>query len=95
MHGHDSKVHVSDYKVGGHNVLYSSAEVFTWSAQVVHCVFETIADQMPGSHMATSQYSSCTVERANTTNLPCRMAVKPRSGKAMVSKSARRVAPLS
>lgn len=30
LHGRDSKVHVSDYKVGGHNVLYSSAEVFTW-----------------------------------------------------------------
>ncbi|KAK5163099.1 uncharacterized protein LTR77_010883 [Saxophila tyrrhenica] len=32
LHGRDSKVHVSDYKVGGHNVLYSSAEVFTWES---------------------------------------------------------------
>ncbi|GAB7360574.1 hypothetical protein MBLNU230_g0458t1 [Neophaeotheca triangularis] len=28
--GRDSKVHVSDYKVGKHNLLYSSAEIFTW-----------------------------------------------------------------
>jgi hypothetical protein len=30
LHGRDSKVHVTDYDVGGHNVLYSSAEIFTW-----------------------------------------------------------------
>ena len=30
LHGRDSKVHVSDYDVGGHNLLYSSAEIFTW-----------------------------------------------------------------
>lgn len=28
--GRDSKVHVVDYDVGGTNVLYSTAEVFTW-----------------------------------------------------------------
>ncbi|KAK3720145.1 hypothetical protein LTR37_003969 [Vermiconidia calcicola] len=32
LHGRDSKVHVSDYVVGGHNVLYSSAEIFTWQS---------------------------------------------------------------
>lgn len=30
LHGRDSKFHVSDYDVGGINLLYSTAEIFTW-----------------------------------------------------------------
>ncbi|WPH04456.1 glycoside hydrolase family 35 protein [Acrodontium crateriforme] len=30
LHGRDSKFHVTDYDVGGINVLYSTAEIFTW-----------------------------------------------------------------
>jgi hypothetical protein len=30
LHGRDSKVHVTDYNVGGTKLLYSTAEVFTW-----------------------------------------------------------------
>ena len=30
LNGRDSKVHVTDYDVGGINLLYSTAEVFTW-----------------------------------------------------------------
>ncbi|KAM3084281.1 hypothetical protein ACMFMF_001638 [Clarireedia jacksonii] len=30
LHGRDSKIHVVDYDVGGINLIYSSAEVFTW-----------------------------------------------------------------
>lgn len=30
LNGRDSKVHVTDYDVGGLNLLYSSAEIFTW-----------------------------------------------------------------
>ncbi|RLL97383.1 hypothetical protein CFD26_106997 [Aspergillus turcosus] len=30
LNGRDSKVHVVDYNVGGTNILYSTAEVFTW-----------------------------------------------------------------
>lgn len=30
LHGRDSKIHVVDYDVAGTNVLYSTAEVFTW-----------------------------------------------------------------
>lgn len=30
LNGRDSKIHVVDYDVAGTNVLYSSAEVFTW-----------------------------------------------------------------
>ena len=30
LNGHDSKIHVTDYDVGGTNMLYSSAEIFTW-----------------------------------------------------------------
>lgn len=30
LHGRDSKIHVVDYDVAGTNILYSTAEVFTW-----------------------------------------------------------------
>ncbi|KAI4124293.1 MAG: hypothetical protein LQ338_004868 [Usnochroma carphineum] len=30
LHGRDSKIHVTDYDVGGLNLLYTSAEIFTW-----------------------------------------------------------------
>lgn len=30
INGRDSKIHVTDYDVGGFNLLYSSAEIFTW-----------------------------------------------------------------
>ena len=30
LHGRDSKIFVSDYDAGGINVLYSTAEIFTW-----------------------------------------------------------------
>ena len=30
LNGRDSKWHVTDYDVGGANLLYSSAEIFTW-----------------------------------------------------------------
>ncbi|KAF7912608.1 uncharacterized protein EAF01_001629 [Botrytis porri] len=31
MNGRDSKIHVTDYDVGGINMIYSSAEVFSWA----------------------------------------------------------------
>lgn len=31
LHGRDSKIHVTDYDVGGLNLIYSSAEIFTWT----------------------------------------------------------------
>lgn len=31
LNGRDSKIHVTDYDVGGINLVYSSAEVFTWA----------------------------------------------------------------
>ncbi|KAK5991023.1 putative beta-galactosidase A [Cladobotryum mycophilum] len=30
LHGRDSKFHVTDYPVGDYNLLYSTAEIFTW-----------------------------------------------------------------
>ncbi|EME80492.1 glycoside hydrolase family 35 protein [Pseudocercospora fijiensis CIRAD86] len=30
LHGRDSKIYVTDYDVGGINLLYSTAEIFTW-----------------------------------------------------------------
>jgi beta-galactosidase GanA len=31
LNGRDSKIHVTDYDLGGINLLYSSAEIFTWA----------------------------------------------------------------
>lgn len=31
MNGRDSKIHVTDYDIGGINVVYSSAEIFSWA----------------------------------------------------------------
>lgn len=30
LNGRDSKIHVTDYDVAGTNILYSTAEIFTW-----------------------------------------------------------------
>jgi len=30
LNGRDTKIHVSDYDLGGINLIYSSAEIFTW-----------------------------------------------------------------
>ncbi|KAL2002782.1 hypothetical protein VTN02DRAFT_5941 [Thermoascus thermophilus] len=30
LNGRDSKIHVTDYNIGGTNILYSTAEIFTW-----------------------------------------------------------------
>jgi len=30
LNGRDSKIHVTDYDLGGISMLYSSAEIFTW-----------------------------------------------------------------
>lgn len=32
LNGRDSKIHVTDYDVGGHNLIYSSAEIYTHGA---------------------------------------------------------------
>ena len=39
----DSKVHVTDYDVGGINLLYSSAEIFTWFVPHFDCSASMIA----------------------------------------------------
>jgi hypothetical protein len=30
LNGRDSKIHVSDYAIGGLNIVYSTGEIFTW-----------------------------------------------------------------
>lgn len=32
LNGRDTKIHVTDYDVGGFNILYSTAEIFTWKS---------------------------------------------------------------
>lgn len=38
LHGRDSKIHVVDYNVAGTNIIYSTAEVFTWKQFADHKV---------------------------------------------------------
>ncbi|KAI9675968.1 MAG: hypothetical protein M1822_008354 [Bathelium mastoideum] len=38
LNGRDSKIHVTDYDVGGINLLYSSAEIFTWKKDAIKTV---------------------------------------------------------
>jgi hypothetical protein len=61
LHGRDSKVHVSDYKVGGHNVLYSSAEIFTWKSYGDRTVLVVYGG--PGEHheLAVSKGGEATI----------------------------------
>lgn len=34
LNGRDSKIHVTDYDLGGLTLLYSTAEVFTWYIEI-------------------------------------------------------------
>jgi beta-galactosidase len=38
LNGRDSKIHVVDYDVAGTNIIYSTAEIFTWKQFVDHKV---------------------------------------------------------
>jgi len=48
LNGRDSKIHVTDYDVGGQNLLYSSAEIFTWKKDSSKTVL--IVYGGPGEH---------------------------------------------
>ena len=48
LNGRDSKIHVADYEVGGFNLLYSSAEIFTWLASSTKTVLVVYGG--PGEH---------------------------------------------
>ncbi|OCL03153.1 glycoside hydrolase family 35 protein [Glonium stellatum] len=60
LNGRDSKIHVSDYDIGGVNIVYSTAEVFTWkkySSKTVLIVYGGPGEQ----HEIAIQASSATI----------------------------------
>ena len=61
LHGRDSKVHTSDYKVGGHNVLYSSAEIFTWKSYADRTVLVVYGGEGEHHELAVSNGGKATV----------------------------------
>jgi len=55
LNGRDSKIHVTDYDVGGNHLLYSTAEIFTWYETVEKTLFTT--EFFPGNRMAQRRFS--------------------------------------
>ncbi|KAK4938249.1 hypothetical protein LTR66_015108, partial [Elasticomyces elasticus] len=52
LNGRDSKIHVTDYDVGGINLLYSSAEIFTWKKYASKTVLVVYGGANEGHEMA-------------------------------------------
>lgn len=54
LNGRDSKWHVTDYDVGGVNLLYSSAEIFTWKKYASKTVLVVYGGPNEGHELAVS-----------------------------------------
>lgn len=63
--GRDSKVHVSDYKVGGHNLLYSSAEIFTWKTYGDRTVLVVYGGEGEEQELAVSNGGKATISEGS------------------------------
>lgn len=61
LNGRDSKVAVTDYDVGGTNLLYSSAEIFTWKKYSSKTVLVVYAGPNEQHELAFSSSSSANV----------------------------------
>lgn len=84
LNGRDSKIHLSDYDLGGVNLLYSTAEVFTWkkySSKTVLVVYGgpgeqhelafsdiNIAKTVEGSGLTIAQKNGTTVINFTTSS---------------------------
>jgi beta-galactosidase len=76
LSGRDSKIHVVDYDVAGTNILYSSAEVFTWtkSGKLKFLVLYG----GPGEHheLAVSSTSKASVVEGSSSSITTKQAGK-------------------
>lgn len=81
LNGRDSKVHVTDYDVGGINLLYSTAEVLTWKR--FHDYSILIVYGGPGEHheLAVSSKSSARVLNGPQSSV----LTKPMNGHSIIS----------
>jgi hypothetical protein len=62
LNGRDSKIHVTDYDVGGITLLYSSAEIFTWAKGPQHARILVLYGGENESHEAAFPVSLGTPE---------------------------------
>ncbi|KAI9930751.1 hypothetical protein MW887_011508 [Aspergillus wentii] len=62
LNGRDSKIHVTDYDVGGVNLIYSSAEVFTWKKSGSRSVLLLYGGGDETHELAIHSTSSHTIE---------------------------------
>jgi hypothetical protein len=60
INGRDSKIHVTDYDVGGFNLLYSTAEIFTWGKYGQRTVLVVYSGPDEQHELAVSRTSGAT-----------------------------------
>lgn len=60
INGRDSKIHVTDYDVGGFNLLYSTAEIFTWAKYGQRTVLVVYGGPDEQHELAVSRTSGAT-----------------------------------
>ncbi|KAJ8113720.1 hypothetical protein OPT61_g4217 [Boeremia exigua] len=60
INGRDSKIHVTDYDVGGFNLLYSTAEIFTWKKYGSRSVVVVYGGPNERHELAVSKTSGAT-----------------------------------
>jgi hypothetical protein len=60
INGRDSKIHVADYNIGDFNLLYSTAEVFTWKAYEYRTVLVVYGGMDEVHELAVSRTSGAT-----------------------------------
>ncbi|KAJ5961253.1 Glycoside hydrolase family 35 [Penicillium vulpinum] len=76
LSGRDSKVHVVDYDVAGTNILYSSAEVFTWTTSGKSKILVLYGG--PGEHheLAVSSKSKASVIEGSSSSITTKQVGK-------------------
>jgi hypothetical protein len=76
LSGRDSKIHVVDYDVAGTNILYSSAEVFTWTKSGNSKILVLYGG--PGEHheLAVSSKSKASVIEGSSSSITTKQIEK-------------------
>lgn len=60
INGRDSKIHMTDYDVGGFNLLYSTAEIFTWKKYNTRSILVVYGGPNEQHELAVSNTSGAT-----------------------------------
>lgn len=74
----DSKIHVSDYQVGDYNLLYSTAEIFTWYVfPLERRPRSSLLNTQAGNNTMTRLYWLSTAAQTSTTSSRSRHQMAP------------------